>query len=241
MAEYKNHGTDWTNEQEFILIDAVIAQVEMGGTQRQAFKNASAHISRSPGACEYHWKKIRKENTDIMEKYQNAVADGLIHAISDPQNPQDDPQEIKDEVIREITKGATKIHRMIEQIINPGQGITLPEEVAHEVADIMERYPKIKCYDFHYLRENEYDNIIEYIEGSPEDMRNYFQAIENGYDVEMNPDQKIRIIYDTLSTIKPNEPGYMMARGMIIMMYHTIEILGMNAERMIGLTRSMPF
>lgn len=242
MQELKNHRQTWSNDEESILVDRVIQAVEKGQTQRDAFKQVSDDIGRTVGAIEYHWKKMRKENPDIMDKFQNAVADALIDIINDPQNPHVSPQEIDDAVLKEITKGATKIHRMIEMVINPGSGITLPPEVAQDLIWHIENYGDgLLLYNRKYLEENEYDHIMDYIDKSPHTARNFYRALENGFDIELTEHQKIRTIYDALKTIKPNEPGYMMARGMIVMMWHTIEILGVDAENMIGITRDMPF
>jgi hypothetical protein len=234
MVELKNHRSAWTNQEDETLIQAVITSIENGETQRDAFKVVSEKIGRTVGAVEYHWKKIRKESEVIQEQFQGALAYALIDAVNDPHDPQTYPQDdIQDAVIQEITKGATKIHQMIKQIMNPNDPDVpmIPPEVAHEMAYVIESQGKIGLYDQKYLASNEFECILDYIQ-KPQQARNYFQAIEKGYDIEMRPDQKIRTIYDTLNLIKPNEPGYMMARGMIVMMYHVMDILDIDAVYM---------
>jgi hypothetical protein len=242
MAELKNHKQAWTNGEDEILIHAVIQAIENGDTQRDAFKYVSDKIGRTPGAVEFHWKKIRKESVFIQEQFQGALAFALVDAVNDPQNPQDYPQET-DPLVQEITKGAVKIHQMIKQIMNPNDPDVpmIPSHVAHEMAHILEHHGHLYLYDQKFLVSNEFECILDYIQ-KPKQARNYFQACEIGYDIEMNVDQKIRTIYDTLNLIRPNEPGYMMARGMIVMMYHMMDILDIDPVYMLkGISTDLPF
>lgn len=231
----KNHRTEWTKDDEFQLVDCVILYVERGDSQRKAFKAVANLLGRSVGAVEYRWKQIRKENPDVMESFQGAVADALIDAVNNPKN-----ESASDTVIAEISKGAVKVHRMIKQISNPGDGIKLPEEVVMELVSIEENGDMMNAYSREFLMNGEFDEIMSFIDASPENSRDYYMAIEHGYDVELSIKQKISIIYETLGRIKPNEPGYMMARGMIVMMWNTIEILGANPQVLFGIPFENP-
>lgn len=241
MAELKNHRLGWSDKEEIILADEVCKAVENGGTQRTAFKAVALIIGRTEGAVEFHWKKLRKENTQVMDRFQGAVAQTLIDAVNCPQSPLDQEDVIDDFVVHEITKGATKIHRMIKQITAPSNGIELPILVADELDHIEQHSDLINVYDHNWIEQMEYDHILDYINESPQQARTFYQAIEKGYGIEISAENKIQTIYSVLNRIKPNEPGYMMARGMIVMMWNMVEIMGSNPKDMFGIEFEPPF
>lgn len=165
MAKLMNHRQEWTSEEENILVDAVCEFVEDGKTQRDAIKMVSDLIGRTNGAVEYHWKKIRKDDSDIMDRFQGAVTYRMQN------DPQFHPHTVENKQIEQMIKGAKKTHEMIQSILSQKD-----------------------------------------------------QSDQEGM---------IRSIHQALDVIKPNEPGYMMARGMIVMMYHMGEILDRDIKRMI--------
>lgn len=233
MSKLINHRQSWTNAEEDLLIEVVKETIVNGGTQRDAFRQVADMIGRTMGGVEYHWKKLRKENPEVFDIFQQAVADSLIEAVNHPEQ-QHDPDVIEDHMIHEITKGATRIHAMIEQIIHPDDMVAIPLDVVEIIEWEKRSGDVMNLYNRKYLERMECDTILDFIDASPENARNYHIAIEHGYRVDYGWEDKFVAIYRTLNKIKPNEPGYMMARGMIVMMYHSISIMGHDPLFLIG-------
>lgn len=236
MGKLMNHRQSWTNAEEDLLIQTVADSISRGGTQREGFREVSDMIGRTMGAIEYHWKKLRKENPLVFDIFQQAVADSLIHTMNHPEDQQERETDIiEDHIVQEITKGATRIHELIEQIIRPDDMVAIPIGVAELIEWEKQAGNVENLYSRKYLERAEFDAILDFIDESPKNAREYHLAIEQGYRVDRGWQDKIMDIYHTLNKIKPNEPGYMMARGMIVMMYHSISIMGHDPRFLAGL------
>ncbi|MGM0844127.1 MAG: hypothetical protein ACQEUT_04050 [Bacillota bacterium] len=73
----------WTEEEERILSDILLAFTKDGKTQREAFEKAAHTIGRTPGACSFRWnnKLKNKVNTHVetTASRQPSIADCISY------------------------------------------------------------------------------------------------------------------------------------------------------------------
>ncbi|MCL6617989.1 MAG: RsfA family transcriptional regulator, partial [Anoxybacillus ayderensis] len=57
----------WTEEEDMLLAETVLAFVREGGTQLRAFEEVGKKLSRTAAACGFRWNSL------VRKKYEDAI------------------------------------------------------------------------------------------------------------------------------------------------------------------------
>jgi prespore-specific regulator len=120
----------WTEEEDLLLAEIVLRSVREGGTQLQAFAEASRQLSRTAAACGFRW------NAYVRKQYREAIE------FAKQQRKKQKTVE-KKEIVRDKE---IDLHDVITflQAFQPDQQLQENKKLKREIEQLKERIEKLQ-------------------------------------------------------------------------------------------------
>lgn len=223
-----NNITFTEQEQEIMLTD-VYEVVSYGGTLEQAYEITSQKLGHPVEIVRSNYWDVRKDSVNAREAYDSALSNSLVNEIADP--------------LKSIDDHIVKLGELIDRISNPTDAVFLPDAVIAEVDAHVQFIGELEqLFSHKYLTDNEYDEILSYIDHSPKNARNFYLALENGWIKEPKPTDTLKLIYETLKhRFEEGSPNEHTAKVMLLMLKKTMEILRFRPDFLYENDDDLPF
>lgn len=161
-------GRRWTEEEDQLLRDTVLASVVEGRTQIEAFKEVGKKLGRTPGACGFRWNAV------LRPKYAMAYAEAKKKRVYDQiQKKKGYPFSSLSEVIQHLRQLDKTQKQLREKVVQLQKQIEEKNQVIHEMKEAQRRLQDHR-YSFDsvkqelFTRYQELLNLMEYLRSQPE-------------------------------------------------------------------------